>query len=299
MANGGQQVTAFYDESGVFTPGQDPCVSIGMVVVASHSIRELSVTWWEMVGQHFPSIPIPATLPLLGIEAKVSDLRDMAERLRKHNHLKTSQSNMFKHGLDSLDKIDSLIKGIYNFVSNPVVHIKYLAACGQKEEYWQSYFKDKIYKWKYLIQTKDTSGSSKTIGKELSQSLLRIMYEWLLQRLQFLSSDPGYEFTDSFVVGDETSNYKTLLTKQSVVQAGFGKHSDIPTVVNKSWFGSSLHEPCLQIADSIAYAVKYWAEGRGIHYLKNILPNFRGYPDRVKSQGSACCPNKECFPSIE
>lgn len=292
-------MTAFYDESGVFSP-QNGYVAIGMVVIPSRHIRECNVTWWEMIGGHFPSVQIVTSLPMLGIEAKVSDLQDMVNRLRRSVALKNSQKNMFKNGLNSQGKIQALIQSIYHFIASPNVPVRYLATCANKGEYWNKFYQEKFDRWQYLTQANNGTESKKTIGKEMSSSLLRNMYHFLLQRLQLLSTDNNFEFSDSFVVGDETSSAKILLAKQSAVQAGLDKHGDLPSIVNKSWFGSSLHEPCLQIADSVAYTVLNWAEKRDATTLKTLLPNFRGYPkvDKIIGKGIVCCPDRDCFPSL-
>jgi hypothetical protein len=129
---------------------------------------------------------------------------------------------------------------------------------------------------------------------------MKDMYEYLLQRLQYLSKDADFEFSDSFIVGDQTTQSNTILKKQAYVQAGLGKFSDLPVIVNKSWFGSSVHDPCLQIADWVAYTVRNWAENNRTSQMEQIMPNFRGYPDidKVLGKGIVCCPDKDCFPKL-
>jgi hypothetical protein len=83
-------MAAFYDESGIFNPGQSDVVSIGMVVIPLRYIRECNDSWWEMLSTHFPKIPIATSLPLLGIEASSSDLYDMLGHLYKTRPLKKS-----------------------------------------------------------------------------------------------------------------------------------------------------------------------------------------------------------------
>lgn len=302
MASGGQLVTAFYDESGVFGPQtQGRHVAIGMVVIHSRHIKECNVNWWEMIGGHFPSVQPATLLPLLGIEAKLSELQDMENKLMRNGVLKNSQKCMVDNGLNSGEKIRSLIQNIYRFLEKPIVPVKYLAVCADKDEYWHKFYQEKYNRWKYLSKANGGAGDKKAIGKEMMSSLMRNMYHFLTQRLHLLSADDDkFEFSDSFIVGDQTSSFKILLEKQSAVQAGFDKYGNLPSIVNKSWFGDSRYEPCLQIADSVAYAVLNWAEKRDSALLKTLLPHFRGYPevDKIIGKGIVCCPDTDCFPSL-
>jgi hypothetical protein len=289
-----QQVAAFYDDSGVFSPGQSNFVSIGMVVIPLRYIRENNDAWWEMLINHFPSIKISTSLEQLGIEVKSSDLQYMLKHIsNKASINKPSQTIMIAYGMDTEDKLKKIIESIYDYISNPIVPMKYLAVCANKSEVWQKFYPEKINKW-------ELDQNRKQLGNELSIFLLKRMYEYLLQRLQYLSKDTDFEFSDSFIIGDEISNSKTILNIQSDVQAGLGKFSDLPAVVNRSWFGSSLHDPCLQIADWVTFAVRTWAEKDINSPLRMFLPKFRGYPDfdNILGKGIVCCPDKKSFPDL-
>jgi hypothetical protein len=91
-----------------------------------------------------------------------------------------------------------------------------------------------------------------------------------------------------------------MLQTQAEIQAGLGREfSDLPAILNRPWWGASLYEPCLQIADWVAFAIRRWVEGKPT-LLRQLLPNFRGYPDPdwLLGRGIVCCPNKECFPQL-
>lgn len=116
-----------------------------------------------------------------------------------------------------------------------------------------------------------------------------------------MSRDEDYKYSDAFIIGDESAASTVMLRTQAEIQAGLGKHfSQLQTIVNREWFGSSLHEPCLQMADWLAFLVRVWAEGSGTYSndIKRVLPSFRGYPDKVLGSGIILCPDRSCFPNL-
>ncbi len=57
----------------------------------------------------------------------------------------------------------------------------------------------------------------------------------------------------------------------------------------------------MQIADWVAFAIRTWAEAKeSSSRIKQLLPNFRGYPDpdKLLGRGIVLCPNKECVPNL-
>ena len=295
-----ESVTAFYDDSGGFDPGGRKFACFGMDVIPMQYIRECGNAWREMLSEHF-QYP-PNLLPTLGIEAKSSELHNMLRCLKRGSSLQKVQQKIFDHGLNTIDKVDNLIDAILSFLEKPPVQVRYLAVIVNKEEAWQQFQTDQINQWRILKQLQESSrGEIKRLNSELSSFLIKHTYEYLLQRLEYLSKDADFNFGDAFAVGDQSSSTKLILETQTGIQAGFGKFSDLPAIVNKSWFGSSLHDPCLQMADWIAFAVRKWAEGKEyLTRIRQLLPNFRGYPDpdKLLGKGIVLCPNKECFPNL-
>ncbi len=189
---------------------------------------------------------------------------------------------MFEYGLNSTEKVNRLIEAILDFLSKPPVTIRYLATVAHKQEVWQQFRSNYINKWRMLAQShhKNSKREIKKLSEGLSSFLVKYTYEFLLQRLDYLSRDGDFDFSDAFVIGDESSDIKVMLKTQAEIQAGLGESfSLLATIVNRPWFGSSLHDPCLQMADWIAFAVRTWAEGSMAysHRIKQLLPNFRGY----------------------
>jgi hypothetical protein len=294
------QVVAFFDDSGVFRPedsGRFAC--FGMVVIPSAYIRKSGDTWWEMLEGHFR---LPSSLQTIGIEAKSSELCDMLHKLKQKSKLQNTQQKMFNYGLNTPQKVSDLIETIFAFLSEAPVITKYLAVAVNKVEVWQSY--NQFNRWRYLAQQHDKGSNKeiKNLSKGLSAFLVKYAYEFLLQRLDYLSRDgeKGFDFSDAFVIGDETADSSVMLKAQAEIQAGLGKHfSPLQVIVNRPWFGSSLHDPCLQMADWIAFTVRTWAEENIAysHRIEQLLPTFRGYPE-ILGSGIVLCPNKECFPAL-
>lgn len=293
-----EEVLAFYDDSGEFNPGGRKFACFGMNVIPANYIRKCSDAWWEMTGEHFK---FSGSMQTSGIEVKSSDLHDLPKHLQSGKPLNDVQAKMFSYGLNTTTKVNKLIEAVWGFLEKPPVPIKYLAVIANKVEVWQNFRSTQFNQWITLEQL-GKNHKDKNLRCELEAFLIKHTYEYLLQRLEYLSKDPDFSFTDSFVVGDQSSSIKVILETQAGIQAGQGKFSELPAIVNRSWFGSSLHDPCLQIADWIAFAVRKWAEGKGslCHRIEKILPNFRGYPDKDKliGWGIVLCPNKKCFPTL-
>jgi len=296
-------VTAFYDDSGGFDPGaSNRFACFGMNVIPARYIHECGDAWWENLAGHFQY----SNLQTIGIEARSSELYDMLNRIESGTPLKEKQQIMFDNGLNTSDKVNKLIKEILGFLAKPPVPIKYFAVVANKEEVWQEFRTTQINQWEIIAESgrkgREQKDKLDKLRNELSSFLVKHTYEFLLQRLQYLRADKDFEFSDAFVVGDESSSTKIMLETQAGIQAGLGKFSDLPNIVNRSWFGSSLHDPCLQMADWVAFVVRTWAEGDAVssRRIKLLLPYFRGYPDPDKliGRGIVLCPNKECFPSL-
>jgi hypothetical protein len=291
-------VTAFYDDSGGFAPGGGNFACLGMVVVPASRIRECGEAWWEMLGGHFQ---FAGSLQTNGIEAKSSELYSMAKLLDGKRQLNLTQQNMFDHGLDTASKVNNLIEAIWDFIAKPQIMVRYLAVVANKERAWEEFRNAQFGSWKILNELpRNQQEGIKPLRKELASFLVRHAHVFLLQRLEYLSKDQDFGFTDAFVVGDESSDTKDMLQAQAAVQAGLGKFTELPSLVNRSWFGNSLYDPCLQIADWVAFAVRTWAELKPMcsSRINQLLPHFRGYPNEVLGRGIVLCPNAEGFPNL-
>lgn len=293
-------MTAFYDDSGGFNPGGGNIACFGMCVVPAPYIRECGDAWWETLEKHFE---FSGSLQINRIEAKSSELHNMVRCLEKKSPLNPVQQKMFDHGLNTVAKANNLIEAIFGFLAKPPISVKYLAVVANKEEAWLEFRATQFNQWRAFKQTGNSYKSSlKKLSIELASFLVKHTYEFLLQRLDYLSKDADFNFSDAFVVGDQSSDTKVMLETQAGIQAGLGKFSELSTIVNRPWFGSSLNDPCLQMADWIAFTVRVWAEEK-LEFsprLKQLLPKFRGYPDpdRLLGRGIVLCPNRECLPNL-
>lgn len=295
-------MAAFFDDSGVFRPEDSGrCACFGMVVIPNTHIRKCGDAWWEMLQRYFQC---PASLQTIGIEAKSSELCDMLHKLKRKTRLQNVQQKMFNYGLNTIERVSELIEAIFDFLSKPPVTIKYIAVIASKQDAWYKFRDSQINQWRILVQAPKEEYPRKEINKlsnDLSSFLVKYAYEFLLQRVDYLSRDGDFDFSDAFIIGDETADTSVMLKTQAEIQAGLGTHfSLLPTIVNRPWFGSSLHDPCLQIADWIAFAVRTWAEENTAysHRIRQLFPNFRGYPDKVLGSGIVLCPDRECFPKL-
>lgn len=296
-------MAAFFDDSGVFRPEDNkPFACLGMVVIPTEDLRKCGDAWWGMLEGHFH---LPSSLQSIGIEAKSAELCDMLFKLERKSRLQNAQQKMFSFGLNTPQKVNELIEAVFSFLSKPPTAVKYLAAIVKKNDAWQEFRFDSINQWQILSKSslRNSRSRAKKLSDELSSFLVKYIYEFLLQRLDYLSRDgeDAFQFLDAFVVGDESADSSVMLRTQAEIQAGLGKHfSPLPTIVNRPWFGSSLHDPCLQMADWVAFAVRTWAEESKAysHRIEQLLPSFRGYPEKILGNGIVLCPNKECFPDL-
>lgn len=293
-------MAAFYDDSGGFNPeDRVKFACFGMCVIPTRYIRECGDAWWGILEKHFQ---FSGSLQINGIEAKSSELHNMLRSLGKKSSLNEVQQKLFDHGLNTTTKVNNLIEAIWGFLARPPTQIKYLAVIAHKKTCWLGFRTTQFNQWDILRQSSSRRKANlKVLRGELEAFLVKHTYEYLLQRLQYLGEDPDFDFSDAFVIGDQTSRTKVMLETQAGIQSGLGKFSDLPAIVNRTWFGSSLYDAHLQIADWIAFAVRTWAEAKEhSSRIIQLLPNFRGYPDPDKliGRGIVLCPRKEYFPSL-
>lgn len=73
-------------------------------------------------------------------------------------------------------------------------------------------------------------------------------------------------------------------------------------IINNVVFGSSLHNPGLQISDWIAFAIRNWATNQNPHIISKfneIKHKFRDGENGAFGRGIVLIPNKTDFPTIK
>jgi len=282
-----EPVVAFFDDSGDLQPGGTKIFSLGLVVLRLSELKRCSQAWLSVVSEHLCTQP--EWLAIRGLEAKSSALHDLRDRLAKGQPPQSKlQKRLVEEGLDTVSELDSLIDALWDFLADPGIEIKYLASLAVKNEVWEQFRSLEFQLWR-LRNGKDTNLTS-----ELARFLGEKTFEWLLQRVEYLGDDPDFAFSEALVVGDETSTAKMMYRSQAEAQAGFRQFTDLPKLLNNVWFGSSLHNPCLQMADWIAFACRRWAQGDNIGAvrLKQIMKYFRGYPFEILGRGIVVNPSR-------
>lgn len=292
-------VTAFFDDSGGPDPNSSRSFCFGAVVFPASLVRESSDAWTAMVERHFEIES--DQFGYYNCEIKSSDLYDMRGKLRQGPGLRESQKALFAHGLNSVGRIDALIEDIWDFLAAPPVPARYIAVCVDKARAWRKYRSGRIDRWDSLqaVPRSERIGE-KPLRAELSNFIMSRAFEYLLQRIDYLGGDPGFEYEDALVIGDQSAVSRLMHESQAGIQAGRGYFTDLPRLVNNVWFGSSRYSAQLQMADWIAYAVRSWSEHKreGSSRLGQIMPMFRGYPDRVDGYGIVAVPDEHRFPDL-
>jgi hypothetical protein len=287
-------VTAFMDDSGGTDPNSGNVLALGLIVIDSQDLRQCSEAWSDTVARHLTAPK--RHLSLSGLEAKSSDLYAMLTRLQMGKPLSATQNLLFQNGLNTSERVEDLINDLWRLLANHPARMRYLGSVTFKHSVWQKYRKSEYADWKAAPDK-----VSKGTKKALSQFVGEKTFEYLLQRLQYLGDDREFPFTDAVLVGDQSAIDKLMYTSQAEAQAGLGHFTMLPKLLNNVWFGSSLHNPSLQMADWVAFACRLWAERktpRGVSPLGYIVHRFRGYPNRVKGVGIAVNPAKANVPAM-
>jgi len=291
-----EEVAAFFDDSGDLEAGTNRNIfCLGMVVLQVNDIMRLSDTWLQMLARH---LKLSANvLAVNGIEVKSSDIYDLRKRLRGSQPLKAEQKPLYNMGLNTTQRVDELIDNIWEFLSTPPVSYIYLASLANKEKTWRR-FKESRYE--EFLEMHRLRQSTKGIRMELSLFIGEKAFEWLLQRLNYMGNPGEKDYPGAFLIGDENAVTTSMYKSQARAQAGFSNYTSLPKIANNVWFGSSAHNPCLQIADWVAFAVRTWAEGRQDTNtrLSGLLPNFRGYPNNIMGWGIVPIPSEDDFPKL-
>jgi hypothetical protein len=289
-----QSVVAFFDDSGGPDPGSGPVFALGMVVIPTPDVRVISDGWNAVIAKH---VNVSAQyLALNSIEAKSSDLYDLHNRLVTGKPLHTNcQRRLYAHGLNTPQRAQALIDDCWDYLAHPPTGIRYLASVALKQVVWKQY-KSVLYGSLPLPPNKPSAAAR----KELSRFIGEITFGWLLQRLEYLGQETTFPFLDAFLVGDESEVRALMYDSQAEAQAGFGQFTQLSRIVNNVWFGSSLHNAPLQIADWIAFVARLWLSQNpeGSRRLGQIKANFRGYPNRIKGRGIVVNPHRANAPQI-
>ena len=143
-------VTAFFDDSGGPDPNSSRSFCFGAVVLSASLVRECSASWTEVIGKHFDVDG--DQLGYYNCEVKSSDLYDLRRKLRQGPGLRESQKVLFAHGLNSVGRVDGLIEDIWEFLAEPSVPMKYLAACVEKDSAWRKLRRDRFARWRSMAE---------------------------------------------------------------------------------------------------------------------------------------------------
>ena len=291
-------VTAFFDDSGGADPNSSRAFCFGSVVLPVSSVRGCSDAWTRVLGRHFDIDG--DQLGYYDCEVKSSDLYDLRRKLRQGPGLRESQKALFAHGLNSVERVDRLIEDIWEFLAEPSVPMKYLAACIDKDSAWMTSRPRQFARWVSMQGVpKAERVGEKPLRAELSNFILGRAFGHILLRIDDLGGDADFEYRDAMVIGDQSAVNRLMHESQAGFQAGRGYFPDMPRLANNVWFGSSRFSPQLQMADWIAYAVRTWAERKreGFERLGQVLGRFRGHPDRV-DRGIVVEPDENRFPEF-
>jgi hypothetical protein len=184
-----------------------------------------------------------------------------------------------------------LIESIWQFLASQN-KVAYLGSIANKSATWLEFQADDYND--FIGQT----NKDRNLRRKLRFFLCDRLFDWLLQRLEFLGNQSEWNYSDAFIIGDSAVN-NFMYKSQADIQAGICQFTNLPSIVNNVWFGTSLHNPCLQIADWISFSIRTWAEKRqsaNLH-LKMLLPHFRGFP-HVLGWGIVPIPRAESFPRL-
>ena len=194
-----------------------------------------------------------------------------------------------------------MVEDIWEFLADPPVPVKYLAACIEKDGAWRVFHERRFATWESMQRVPRAERiGEKPLRAELSNFILTRAFEHLLREIDDLGGDPDFEYQDAMVIGDQSAVSRLMHESQAGIQAGRGYFTDAPRLVNNVWFGSSRFSPQLQMADWIAYAVRTWAERKreGFDRLGQVLRRFRGHPDRMSGSGIVLEPDAFRFPEL-
>lgn len=231
-----EPVTAFFDDSGDLDPSGGKYFCLGMIVVPISQVRSISDAWFSLLGRH---ITVANTLPSSGVEAKSADIHDLHRRLSRGIELTMQQKNLYRYGLNRVEKANHLIEDVWEFLASPPVSMRYIAVVIDKRRTWNKYRQSYYQAWMELSRLPRTQQPGiKGIRQVLQHFIGRHAFEFLLQRVQHLGDEQNFRFEDAFVIGDESAIHKVMNNMQAEVQAGKRGLNSLPRIVNNVWFGS-------------------------------------------------------------
>ena len=291
-------MVAFFDDSGSGKPDAEKFFAWGTVCVPATYIRELNDSWVELVQSRLNTINPPW---IDGIEPRATDLYSLSRSIGSSKQLEPNKKRLVDAGLNTESLVDAFIQDIYRFLSAPPVPVKYVGAVTHKIKFFER--QSQYFAWQKAKKQNDVTTRNK-LSELLAEKVTINSFEWMAQRANSLADDEDegkdFRYTDGFIVGDESAfSGKRIQKRQALAQAGFSQpFSNLDHLVNRCWFGSSLHDPCLQIADWIAYTLRRWAEQKedAEARLKQIQHLFRGYPNKVFTRGISLWPAADDFP---
>lgn len=197
------------------------------------------------------------------------------------------------------EKLELMIREIWEFLYGLPEDITFLGSAVNKVAYWERFRSVDYDHYQSLIAARAPKEEIKRTRAKLQTSLLTSAYEFLLQRLQYLMEEKE---SRTVVIGDETCNSSNLYSSQAYLQAGLRNFTDAPYIVNNVVFGSSLHNPGLQIADWVAFAIRNWATNQNqfiIRRFNELKTKFRNYNGDPFGRGIVLIPNHRNFPETQ
>ncbi|MTI80067.1 MAG: DUF3800 domain-containing protein [Firmicutes bacterium] len=287
---------AFFDDSGSPDPSdRTEFFTFGMVVIPFELIQKISDSWWDIIRSHM-GIPRNGLPPILNLEAKSADLYNLYDKLRNNANLRIEEQRLVDDYWLDENKVSSFIRSIWDYLSTMDNDVTYLGAAVNKHEFWKKFKPDEYDYYNFLVQNNASKRDKKSIRMRLQEALVSKAFEYLLQRTQYLMEDNEGE---CIVIGDETCHSNNFYSSQAFLQAGFGNYTNAENIINNVVFGSSLHNPGLQISDWIAYAIRNWATDKNSHIISRfneIKHNFRNGKNNPFGRGIVLIPSKSNFP---
>ncbi|MDA8065175.1 MAG: DUF3800 domain-containing protein [Thermaerobacter sp.] len=281
---------AFFDDSGSARPETaEGFFCLGMVVVPAGEVPTMSDGWRELIGRHARVSPREART----MELTSSDTYELWSRKYRGKPIDDNKpSARFSH-LNEMEL--SRLKGVWDYISGLQDAIL-LGIAVHKKANWVRFRNKEWNDWNATGRGRETRKEKKDLASSLEWQIWENAFHYLLQWLQyFLDDQDGH----GILIGDECTTYRHLYKFHESIAAGDDTYTNAENIINNVVFGSSYHNPGIQIADWVAYAINGWA--RGIEavgqHLTEILPKFRDYPN-VKGRGLVLNPDNYDWPAL-
>jgi hypothetical protein len=219
-------------------------------------------------------------------EIKASEVHDMLRKMTRGESLNDYQKGLQKRGLKTVTEVQALIDETWQFLANPPVEMFYIASMTNKRDAWTRFKSSTYRRYTRLQDVGATKKQTALLSKNLQRWVLEKTFTWLLERLDLAGADAVSKFSDAFLIGDATSRMANMYEWQAWAKL-IAQFTDFGRILNNVWYGSSVHNPMLQIADWVAYCSNQFASDRpvGMERMPQLAPRYRGYPDNLIGRG--------------